>query len=382
MVLLERALAQEIVERTMKIVPFNVNVMDVNGVILGSGNPERIGELHAGARQALAQSRTVEVEVAVARGLEGAKPGVNIPLAVRGQLCGVVGVSGAPDEVRQVGELVRVMAEMILEQAHLLRELQHEKRYREEFVDQLILPGATSRADLERWGGRLGVDFRERRAAVVLELLDETIGPDRTMAELQRCQQHLAASEPVLLMSAVSPRELVMLPVVAGSGDVGEIAAAAKKRLLELDAAMRPALQSAAVVSIGVALPGSDGVPLSYQCAKRTVRVGRSRDRSGRLFSYYDLSFPVLLSGLGAGWQADQFRRPLERLAAEDGRGLLRATLVAWFVQDCSAERTARQLGIHRNTLDYRLRRIGETTGLDLARIDDRLMLYAALQLE
>ena len=108
-------------------------------------------------------------------------------------------------------------------------------------------------------------------------------------------------------MSAVSPRELVMLPVVAGSGDVGEIAAAAKKRLLELDAAMRPALQSAAVVSIGVALPGSDGVPLSYQCAKRTVRVGRSRDRSGRLFSYYDLSFPVLLSGLGAGWQADQF---------------------------------------------------------------------------
>ena len=87
MVLLERALAQEIVERTMKIVPFNVNVMDVNGVILGSGNPERIGELHAGARQALAQSRTVEVDAVVTRGLEGAKPGVNIPLAVRGQLC-------------------------------------------------------------------------------------------------------------------------------------------------------------------------------------------------------------------------------------------------------------------------------------------------------
>ena len=31
-----------------------------------------------------------------------------------------------------------MMAEMILEQAQLLRELQHEKRYREEFVDQLL----------------------------------------------------------------------------------------------------------------------------------------------------------------------------------------------------------------------------------------------------
>ena len=195
-------------------------------------------------------------------------------------------------------------------------------------------------------------------------------------------QQQLAAREPALLMSAVSPRELVMLPVVAGGEDAGGLAVQAKTLLVELAEAMRPALQSPAVVSIGVALPGIDGVPLSYQCAKRTARVGRVRDPGGRLFSYYDLSFPVLLSGLGGGWQAEQLRRPLERLAAADGRGLLRATLTAWFAQDCLAERAARQLGIHRNTLDYRLRRIGEITGLDLARIDDRLMLYAALQLE
>ena len=382
MISLEPALAQEIVERTMKIVPFNVNVMDVHGFILGSGNPQRIGELHAGARLALAQSRTVEVDAAVTRSLEGAQPGVNIPLVVRGQVCGVVGISGEPDDVRQVGELVRVMAEMILEQAQLLRELQHEKRYREEFVDQLIAQEATSHADLERWSGRLGIDFRELRAAVVLELLDETVGPDRAMAELQRCQQHLAAWEPSLLMSAISPRELVMLPILGGNDEEGELAARARTLLQDLEGVMRPGLQAPAVVSIGVALSGIEGVPLSYQCAKRTARVGRARDKAGRFFSYYDLSFPVLLSALGTGWQAEQLRRPLECLAVADGRGSLRATLVAWFAQDCLAERAAGQLGIHRNTLDYRLRRIGEITGLDLARIDDRLMLYAALQLE
>ena len=382
MISLEPALAQEIVERTMKIVPFNVNVMDVHGFILGSGNPQRIGELHAGARLALAQSRTVEVDAAVTRSLEGAQPGVNIPLVVRGQVCGVVGISGEPDDVRQVGELVRVMAEMILEQAQLLRELQHEKRYREEFVDQLIAQEATSYADLERWGGRLGIDFRELRAAVVLELLDETVGPDRAMAELQRCQQHLAAWEPSLLMSAISPRELVMLPILGGNDEEGELAARARTLLQDLEGVMRPGLQAPAVVSIGVALSGIEGVPLSYQCAKRTARVGRARDKAGRLFSYYDLSFPVLLAGLSGGWQAKQLRLPLDRLAAADGRGLLRATLVAWFAQDCQAERAAQRLDIHRNTLDYRLRRIGAITGLDLARIDDRLVLYAALQLE
>ena len=47
------------------------------------------------------------------------------------------------------------------------------------------------------------------------------------------------ASEPVLLMSAVSPRELVMLPVVAGGDDAAGLAVAAKTLLLALEAAMR-----------------------------------------------------------------------------------------------------------------------------------------------
>ena len=74
MINLERQLAQKIVERTMKIIPFNVNVMDVNGIILGSGNPSRIGELHAGARLALAQSQVVELDDAATRRLHGVKP--------------------------------------------------------------------------------------------------------------------------------------------------------------------------------------------------------------------------------------------------------------------------------------------------------------------
>ena len=39
-------------------------------------------------------------------------------------------------------------------------------------------------------------------------------------------------------------------------------------------------------------------------------------------------------------------------------------------------------LFIHRNTLEYRLNRISELTGLDLGSFDDRLLLYIALQLD
>ena len=49
MLTLDRTLAQSIVDRSMTIIDGNVNVMDHTGVIVASGDPARIGQLHEGA---------------------------------------------------------------------------------------------------------------------------------------------------------------------------------------------------------------------------------------------------------------------------------------------------------------------------------------------
>ena len=59
--------------RTMKIIDSNVNVMDARGRIIGSGDRERIGELHEGALLALSQARVVDIDEAVARHLHGVR---------------------------------------------------------------------------------------------------------------------------------------------------------------------------------------------------------------------------------------------------------------------------------------------------------------------
>lgn len=378
---IDSRLAQQIVERTMKIIPFNVNVMDVHGIILASGKPARIGEVHAGAQLAMARQRAVEIDAAT-RQLPGVKPGVNLPLTVRGQICGVVGLTGAPDTVRQFGELVRVTAEMILEQAQLTGELQREKRYREEFVWHLVQAGGTSLEDLGAWAARLGIDFRGARAVLVVELPDETLSPDLALAELHRCQQQLATQHPDLLTAAISPRELVIVTQLDDAGTAMAPSTVARRRLLTLAGSLRQELATPSLLAMGVALCGIDGVALSYQSARQTIRVGRSRRPQATTFLYHDLCLPVLLAGLGSGWQAEQLRHPLQRLERADQRGkVLRRTIETWFAHDGRAQATANALHIHRNTLDYRLRRISEATGLDLANTDDRLLLYIALQL-
>ena len=382
MLIVEAKLAQEIVDRTMKIIPFNVNVMDARGIILGSGEAFRIGSLHDGAQLALAQQRTVEIDSATMSHLHGVKPGVNLPLSVRGQICGVVGLTGDPEAVRQFGELVRVTAEMILEQAQLIGELQRERRYREEFLFQLV-KGGISRTELEAWAIRIGVEFSCPRVVVILNLLNESLRPDLALIELQHCQTQLAENRPELLTALISHRELVILDSFDLSGIRVTKPAFARQRLVALDLALRDTLKTPAAMSMGVALTGIEGVALSYQSALRTLRVGRLRNLHETLFSFYDLSLPVLLAGLDFGWQAEQFRQPLQRLGTSGKRGaLLRRTLGVWFAQNGHPVATAKALRIHRNTLDYRLRTIGDLTGLNLENTDDRLLLYIALQLE
>lgn len=362
--ILSTALAQDIVTRTMRIIPYNVNVMDANGSIIASGNPARLGELHAGAMLALAKRLTIEIDAAGARNLHGAQPGINLPLTVHGQLCGAVGLSGAPDEVRQFGELVRLTAEMILEQAQLAGELQRDSRYREAFVLNLINAdrAGADQADLHAWAHRLGVSFEQQHAVYLLELDDDN-------ADLQGLQLRLQAHLPSALTAAAGPQELVILDFQ-------------DKQHSALAVLLREVCPQAHTLTMGIALQGLAGVATSYQSAKTAARIGRSRDsrRDGqRLYSYYDHALPVLLSGLNAGWQGDQLRAPIEKLGKN--RAMLQRTLEAWFAHDGHPAATAEALHIHRNTLDYRLRRVGEITGLDLARLEDRFMLYISVLL-
>ncbi len=68
----------------------------------------------------------VMIDEAVAGRLKGVKPGINLPIIFRQRMVGVIGISGEPDKVQAYAELVRMAAELILEQAEMLEQNQWE----------------------------------------------------------------------------------------------------------------------------------------------------------------------------------------------------------------------------------------------------------------
>ena len=166
---LDTKMAQDIVARTMRIIDTNINVMDARGRIIGSGDRERIGELHEGALLVLSQGRVVDIDDAVAKHLHGVRQGINLPLRLEGEIVGVIGLTGEPESLRKYGELVCMTAEMMLEQSRLMHLLAQDSRLREELVMNLIQAEENTPA-LTEWAQRLGIDLNQPRVAAVVEV--------------------------------------------------------------------------------------------------------------------------------------------------------------------------------------------------------------------
>ncbi|MCA1179858.1 MULTISPECIES: CdaR family transcriptional regulator [unclassified Pantoea] len=377
---LDARLAQDIVARTMQIIDSNVNVMDARGRIIGSGDRERIGELHEGALLVLSQGRVVDIDEAVAKHLHGVRPGINLPLRIDGDIVGVIGLTGQPTALRHYGELVCMTAEMMLEQARLLHMLAQDSRLREELVLNLIRSDTLSPA-LSEWAQRLGIDLNQPRVVAVVEVDSGQLGVDSAMSELQQLQTLLTTPDRDNLIAIVSLTEMVVLkPALNAHGRYDQDDH--RRRVDQLLQRMKESGQVRMRIALGNFFTGPGSIARSYRTARTTMMVGKQRMPEQRSFFYQDLVLPVLLDSLRGGWQANELARPLAKLKANDNNGLLRRTLVAWFSHNVQPSATARALFIHRNTLEYRLNRISELTGLNLGNFDDRLLLYVALQLD
>ncbi len=376
---LDPDLAQQIVTRTMTIIGCNVNVMNAEGIIIASGQVERIGIVHEGALLVLSQSRAVDIDVATAQRLQGVQPGVNLPLRSQGRLVGVVGLTGHPAEMHRFGELVGMAAEMLIEQTRLSRLLLRDIRFKEDLVLALIR-AETLDARLLDWARELEVDPWLPRVVAVIEVDSGSLGVDEAFQERERLRSMLLVPERNNLLAVVSPNELVVLKTVQ-ERDGGWDVAAHRDRVWRLLSRVKTHSRLAIRIALGHYFPGSGGLARSYRTAVATLRVGRQRHPQAQAYFYQDMVLPVLLEGLHDSWQAAELMRPMQSLRAADPRGHLLQTVLAWVACDMQPQRTAQRLGIHRNTLEYRMGRISSLTGLDLGLGDDRLLLYAAVQL-
>ncbi|BDH47046.1 hypothetical protein TUM12370_30900 [Salmonella enterica subsp. enterica serovar Choleraesuis] len=367
---IKEATARQIVHRAMSIIDHSVNVMDEHGTIIASGDPHRLHQRHEGAVLALTENRVIEIDAAAARQLRGVRPGINLPVLFHNQIVGVVGISGEPDQVRAYAELVRMAAELILEQSALLEKSQWEKRYREEIALQLIAPSRDN-AELSAMAAWLNLDLSRPRIAVILQLNTQQHDNLRQLMEL------FASHSSDALVTLHGFNQLVVLvPIVLSAGsDEGH--QALKKWLRQQQHLM--GRQQVARIYTGGLFSGPDAVHRSWLSAQAVQAASQRLGFDQRIVHYHEHSLPALLNDFTATWQAAELSRGWEKLLEADPRGILTQTLKAYFTENCDLSQTAGRLHIHVNTLRYRLNKTEQITGLKINELTSSLQLYIGM---
>ncbi|WP_159566623.1 sugar diacid recognition domain-containing protein [Budvicia diplopodorum] len=369
---LKDSTARQIVQRTMSIIQYSVNVMDEHGVIIASGEPSRIHQRHEGAVLALTENRIVEIDTATASQLKGVKPGINLPISFQDRLIGVLGISGEPSEVRAYAELVKMAAELIIEQMALLEQKQWDKRYREELVNQLILKDVYS-SSLSSMVSYLGVNLLQPRVVLIIELHQ----PDSEV--LRNLIEFFEYSARDHLVTFTDFNELVVLKPVTVKQDRWD----PQQELVELQR-FKGQMESAGFsrMIVGGYFAGEGGIRRSYQSAKATQVMAQRMKLKNKYVFYSDHTLPALLGGLADSWQAQELSKVWLKLVSQDSKGILQVTLKQYFEQNCDLSQTAASLHIHINTLRYRLQRIEEITALKINDLQQAVWLYIGMQLQ
>jgi carbohydrate diacid regulator len=135
-----------------------------------------------------------------------------------------------------------------------------------------------------------------------------------------------------------------------------------------------------AAISIGIGRyhPTTGGIAHSYQDARAALAVGRRCDGP---YGVHCLNCLGIAAFVGIPDEQTKQELAAHLLSPLDHEPELLDTLQVFFAQNCSPSETARRLVIHRNTLTYRLQKVGVLTGLDPRRFEDATQIHLALLL-
>ncbi|WP_150265599.1 CdaR family transcriptional regulator [Paenibacillus tepidiphilus] len=316
--------AQEIVDKMMMDIPYNINIMNHQGIIVGSGTRERVGTVHRGAVKALATGTMVEVWE------DGRyeRKGTNEPIVIGDTRVGVIGITGNPDEVRPFCNIVRTTVALLIEQKNALEDLANAASRKKAFLEQLLShQGAYTQKQKKEAAAAYHIDLHLRTTVLYIKHWQ----PDEEEAKLALRQPSFQLEEGVWLVLVQNPAECDKLTAqILGSGPTVRLAAG---------------LEEASIAA-------------SYTQAKSAMGILEALKPAAPSIRYADTEFLVRLS------QAGLTDEPNNAARLEDTFDLLE-TLQSFINHNCSVSHTADALNIHRNTLQYRLKRIESITGKD-----------------
>jgi hypothetical protein len=307
------------------------------------------------------------------------------PISVHDQLRGWLTATGPGVDLLSAADSAGITLPVALELQATQHQVEIEARIASDLLTELLAETAEARAPiLHSRAEALGHDLRSPHFAALLSPTPTAAGrrPERIAQarDLSRLATRLVHMSPRPLVGIMDGKLLALVPERSGptAAEPGEGDAATLALLTEAAAALYPDRRVHVLVKRGVL--GVAAYRSTYLLLARAA--GLLTEHSPDLLDIDRFGLYGVMLDSGPGEALTEFSRTLLQplvTSTSASRSALMETLENWLASGTSVHECSRRMYLHRNTVAYRLRRIEELLGVDLAKPDDVLKVQLAM---
>jgi carbohydrate diacid regulator len=345
--------------------------MDESGIIIASTNQERVGTYHAAAHRIITE-RLSELDIFDDAEYEGSRMGINLPVMQNGNIVGVIGVTGEYREVSKYSQIIKRMTEILLLENYYVEQQKLDDRIRQRFLDDWLFNDRFpyDPAFVER-GHRMGIDINIPRRVLTAEIVELQKYSDNVQGQqiIDNVNKIVRMITGEVNNSVFTKTASLMICLVAEDTDEKLRAFAEKiqenvKKMNGID------------VSIGIDNPDRN-LTRSYIKAKKALGAAKNFPR--RICFYTDITLETFIDEITLESKREFIQHIFNGYTDSEVEKWIQL-LQVYFDTNGSINRTAEQFLIHKNTLQYQLKKLFEQTGRDPRHAVNTALYYLAIQ--
>lgn len=355
----------KLIDELSSVIEYNLNIMDEKGTIIASTDPERIGQFHEAALLIIDQDLP-SLLVHHDGEYHGCREGTNVPLLVDGEIIGVLGITGNVNDTSKYANIIKKTAEILLKDYAELSQRTRLNEARMFFLNSWlngeVQDGTRIRRKLEQYGSQWSSSFQ---VAIV---------------------DNIKGHEPA--RSFLSDRIRSISTVCTWNNSYGIIIGMFENSTQLCDY-LNTVLENTPdrddfFFAVGDTIYSEDLLHRSYAHAFSLLQYVKKRSESlNRIYRgicrYEDHILELIMGNVPDKARSEYLDSVFEGMEKKNTEDMV-SFILTYCEHNGSINEIAKNLYIHKNTVQYKIRRLRDLTGLDLRASHDMIRLYAAAE--
>lgn len=365
---------------------YKVTITDTNGYIVGSSDPARLNQFHPSAYEILCERQPIESwDIATDSYVnvpEGVQLGYGERVIYDGECIGLIGLVGAPEEIKQSIKTAQLVLQMMLDRKKASDELKLISKDKKAFLLRLLQGQYGSPEWIKERADTYKIDLSRLRYVLTVQINLEKFD-EKSPLELSQIKETMHRAirsiffEQEDLLYEYDTGETVLLTAGKHS-DASQRRRQIEKAAARLYAELREQCKVSALIGVSEECGDYTGIPLALRQGRMAAEIGAKTENGEGLYFYSQMRLGRIVASFSPEIRPILQRDILSKLLENHADSLLE-TLFTYFEMNGNVSQTAEKLFIHRNTLQYRFRKIKEITGFDIYHIDDLVQLRLAV---